>query len=108
MACRYIRERSRSNSQQFGKLSIILGLQENNVLLHDKEAEEEVEEEEEEEEKEETSLRDCVYRVHCQWKYLVSCLSYTKKHRGGCTRGLLRPGPLITNRARSVRLVIRG
>ena len=33
---------------------------------------------------------------------------YTKKHRGGCTRGLLRPGPPITNRARSVRLVIGG
>ena len=32
---------------------------------------------------------------------------YTKKHRGGCTRVLLRPGSLITNRARSVRLVIR-
>ena len=31
---------------------------------------------------------------------------YTKKHRGGCTRWLLRPGLLITNRARSVRLVI--
>ena len=33
---------------------------------------------------------------------------YTKKHRGGCTRGTLRPGPLITNRAQSVRLVIEG
>ena len=33
---------------------------------------------------------------------------YTKKHRGGCTRSLLRPGPSITNRARSVRLVIGG
>ena len=32
---------------------------------------------------------------------------YTKKHRGGCTRGLLRPGSLITNLARSVRFVIR-
>ena len=34
--------------------------------------------------------------------------NYTKKHRGGCKRGLLRPGPSITNRARSVRLVIEG
>ena len=50
MACRYILERSRSKSQQFGKLSIILGLLENNVLLHDKEAEEEDQKEEEEEE----------------------------------------------------------
>ena len=33
---------------------------------------------------------------------------YTKKHRGGCTRSLLRPVPTITNRARSVRLVIVG
>ena len=32
---------------------------------------------------------------------------YTKKHRGGCTRGSLRPGHLITNRTLSVRLVMR-
>ena len=31
---------------------------------------------------------------------------YTTKHRGGCTRGTLWPEPSITNRARSVRLVI--
>ena len=32
---------------------------------------------------------------------------YTKKHRGGCTKGLFWPGHLITNQTRSVRLVIR-
>ena len=32
---------------------------------------------------------------------------YTKKHRGGCTRVSLRPGHLITTRARSVRVVIK-
>ena len=40
--------------------------------------------------------------------WVCVCVYYTKKHRGGCTRVLLRPGPLITNRARSVRLVIKG
>ena len=34
-------------------------------------------------------------------------IDYTKKHRGGCTRVSLRPGHLITNRARSVRFVIK-
>ena len=34
--------------------------------------------------------------------------NYTKKHRVGCTRGSLQPGPSITNRSRSVRLVIQG
>ena len=42
----------------------------------------------------------------CHTRHYVGVPSYTKKHRGGCTRGLLRPGHLITNRARSVRLVI--
>ena len=40
---------------------------------------------------------------------LLDCyvMYYTKKHRGGCTRVSLRPGHLITTRARSVRVVIK-
>ena len=45
-------------------------------------------------------------RIQEYWSSL-KCTCYTKKHREGCTRVLLRPGSLITNRARSVRLVIR-
>ena len=39
--------------------------------------------------------------------YIIN-IYYTKKHRGGCTMGSLRSGPIITKRARGVRLVIVG
>ena len=45
--------------------------------------------------------------MYTDWSGQYKCAYYTKKHRGGCMRVLLRPGSLITNRARSVRLVIR-
>ena len=55
-------------------------------------------------------------QAHCLWRrsskgagtqWQLEVRDYTKKHRGGCTRVLLRPGHLITNRTQSVRLVIR-